>query len=304
MPKLPFIKFFPNDWLAEPTIRVCSLAARGLWMDMLSLMHLSPRRGYLLAATGSPLTPEQLARMTGCSADEVTRLLAELRSSGAFSCTDDGTNTIYSRRMVRDEGKREKCSDAGRKGGGNPTFKGRTKGADKGAAKGDPKALEARSQKPDPPYPPQGRGAVCEPEPAAEVGPKPSEVVAHWNAFPGLTPCAAADANRDRVIRQWATGNPLWAMHWRATIAYMARVPWCIGLGDKHWRATLGWLLKGSNFTETAEKMLAEPAGPRLHSPDPPPVKRARDHPLIDAPNAPPADYAPRPKPPTEGHAA
>lgn len=121
MPQMPFLKFFPNDWLAEPTIRVCSVAARGLWMDMLSLMHLSPRRGYLLAATGSPISPEQLARLTGCSADDVTRLLAELRSSGTFNCTDDGT--IYNRRMVRDEGKREKCSEAGRRGGGNPNIR-------------------------------------------------------------------------------------------------------------------------------------------------------------------------------------
>lgn len=160
MPKLPFLKFFPNDWLAEPTIRVCSVAARGLWMDMLSLMHLSPRRGYLLAATGSPISPEQLARLTGCSADEVTRLLAELTSSGACSCTDDGT--LYNRRMVREEGKREKCREAGRKGGGNPalksngrgggeaatlgTFKGGSKGGDKGGSKGQPKPLEARGQ--------------------------------------------------------------------------------------------------------------------------------------------------------------
>lgn len=151
--KLPFIKWFPNDWLADPSVRTLSLAGRGLWMDMLSLMHLSPRRGYLLAATGSPITPEQLARLTGCSADEATRLLAELTSSGACSCTDDGI--FFSRRMVREEGKRELCSEAGRKGGGNPalkngTFKGHSKGGSKGAPKGGPKPLEARGQTLDP----------------------------------------------------------------------------------------------------------------------------------------------------------
>lgn len=157
MARLPFLKFYPNDWLAEPTVRVCSVAARGLWIDMLSLMHLSPRRGYLLAATGSPISPEHLARLTGCSADEVTRLLAELSSSGTCSCTDDGT--IYSRRMVRDEGKREKCSEAGQRGGGNPnfrsdakkppTFKGVCKGGPKGGPKGQSKPPEARGQRPD-----------------------------------------------------------------------------------------------------------------------------------------------------------
>lgn len=165
--KFPFIKFFPTDWLAEPSLRACSLAARGLWMDMLSMMHLAPRRGYLLAATGSPISPVQLARMTGSTADEVTQLLAELRSSGAFSCTDDGT--IYSRRMVREEGKRELCSEAGRRGGGNPklqqdrgTFKGDHKGSPKGAPKGDSKLLDARGQKleaeEEPPNPPKPGG--------------------------------------------------------------------------------------------------------------------------------------------------
>ncbi len=80
--------------------------------------------------------------MTGCSAEEVTRLLAELQSSGVFSCTDDGV--IYCRRMIREEGKREKCGEAGRKGGGNPTFKGRDKGGGKGGGKGESKLPEAR----------------------------------------------------------------------------------------------------------------------------------------------------------------
>jgi hypothetical protein len=146
MARLAFLQFYPNDWLADPAVRACSVAARGLWMDMLSLMHLSARRGYLLAASGTPLTPEQLARLTGCSAEEVSRLLAELQSSGVFSCTDDGT--IFSRRMVRDEGKREKCSSAGRKGGGNPTFKGQRKGGSKGDTKGTPKPPETRDQRP------------------------------------------------------------------------------------------------------------------------------------------------------------
>jgi len=146
------MQFYPNDWLAEPSIRSCSLAARGLWIDMLSLMHLAPRRGYLLAASGNAITQPQLARLTGCDSDECSRLLAELQSSGCFSCTDDGT--IYSRRMVKDEAKRQKCSEAGKKGGGNPTlkghpppaptFKGVPKGGSKGAPKGGSKPPETR----------------------------------------------------------------------------------------------------------------------------------------------------------------
>jgi len=177
--KLPFIKWFPNDWLAEPSVRSLSLSARGLWIDMLSLMHLSPRRGYLLAATGTPYSPEQLARLTGCSADEATRLLAELTTSGACSCTDDGT--YYSRRMVREENKRDLCSLAGQKGGGNPnlkqkgeaTFKGYPKGDGKGESKGGSKPLEARFQTPEDNSASQSSAGKPRP-PSSESSPDPS----------------------------------------------------------------------------------------------------------------------------------
>jgi len=304
MPKLPFIKFFPNDWMADPALRMCSVAARGLWMDMLSLMHLSPRRGYLLAASGSPLTPEQLARLTGCSADEVTRLLAELHSSGTCSCTDDGI--IYSRRMVRDEGKREKCADAGRKGGGNPalggrapaTFKGAPKGGAKGRSKGEPKPPEARGQTPEPPLPPGVGGGGGEdgedrppPGPAPpRAGPTPAEVVAHWNSFPGLTPVRSTDAHRERLIRQWATGDPQWAAHWRAVIAFVGRTPFYHGENPSRWRVTLKWLFERSNFADLLDKALAD--GPRPARPGGVPLDVARrlsddssggEHPLLAA---------------------
>ena len=143
----PAFLFYPADWLGDPAVRAVSLAARGLWTDMLCLMHQLPRRGYLQLESGTPVTAEQLARMTGCSTDEVSRLLQELETAGVFSCTEPGV--IYSRRMVREERKRQLCAEAGRKGGGNPrlrqttspqkdTFIGRNKGPPKGPPKGRP----------------------------------------------------------------------------------------------------------------------------------------------------------------------
>ena len=37
--KRPAFQFYPGDWLHDTAVRACSLAARGLWIDMLSLMH-------------------------------------------------------------------------------------------------------------------------------------------------------------------------------------------------------------------------------------------------------------------------
>lgn len=70
-------------------------------MDMLCLCFESPRRGYLQHVSGKPVTAEQLARMTGCSTDEVSLLLRELNDAGVYSETEHGT--IFSRRMARDE---------------------------------------------------------------------------------------------------------------------------------------------------------------------------------------------------------
>jgi hypothetical protein len=72
---------------------------------MLCLMFESSRRGYLHQANGQPLSLPQIARMTGCATDEAAHLLQELEDAGVFSRTEHGM--IYSRRLVRDEKRRE-----------------------------------------------------------------------------------------------------------------------------------------------------------------------------------------------------
>jgi len=51
--KQPWLKFFPSDWRADPALRMCSLAARGLWIEMLCLMHEARPHGSLLV-NGKP----------------------------------------------------------------------------------------------------------------------------------------------------------------------------------------------------------------------------------------------------------
>lgn len=154
--KRPAFQFYPGDWLRDPGVRSISFAARGLWTDMLCLMHESDRRGYL-QLNGKPVNAEQLARMTGGSTDDVSRLLQELEDSGVFSRSDHGM--IYSRRMVRDERKREKCAEAGKRGG-NPTLKGHPKGRPKGESNRKPTPSSSTSVKEpsgsSPPTPPRG----------------------------------------------------------------------------------------------------------------------------------------------------
>lgn len=50
----PWMKFYPADWRADPGLRMCSgCCARGMWMEMLCLMHEAMPRGFLKLA-GAP----------------------------------------------------------------------------------------------------------------------------------------------------------------------------------------------------------------------------------------------------------
>lgn len=79
---------------------MCSLAARGLWIEMLALMHEANPRGHLLVNGIAP-SDAQLSALIGSPLDQ--SLITELEQVGVFSRTEDGT--IYSRRMTRDEEK-------------------------------------------------------------------------------------------------------------------------------------------------------------------------------------------------------
>jgi len=105
--KLPWIKFYVNDWLSDEAVRSCSLEARGLWIDMLALMSKSEDHGHLLIG-GRPASADQLARIVGISPQKITELMDELYAAGVFSFSKD---VIISRRMVKDERTRKSGSD-------------------------------------------------------------------------------------------------------------------------------------------------------------------------------------------------
>lgn len=114
----PWMKFYPSDWQADPLLRACSLAARGLLIELLCLMHKSEWRGYLLVNGVRP-TEIQLKQLVGCSAQTVRCCRDELLKNGVLSQTEN--STLFSRRMVRDTEKQEVDRVNGSKGG-NPAL--------------------------------------------------------------------------------------------------------------------------------------------------------------------------------------
>jgi hypothetical protein len=106
--------FFWNDWRGDPLLRMCSIGARGLWMEMLCLAAESTKKGYVLL-NGKPPTPEELAQACGVPVEVVPPLLQELMKWGVPSITRNGI--YYSRRMIKASKKRLASSKGGKKGG-------------------------------------------------------------------------------------------------------------------------------------------------------------------------------------------
>ena len=115
----PWMKFFPTDWRGDQALRICSLEARGLWIECLCLMHEADPYGYL-TINGRALDAGHLAKLTGMAEARIGELMAELEAAGVFSRNRQGT--VYSRRMIRDARRLRAARANGRKGG-NPKLK-------------------------------------------------------------------------------------------------------------------------------------------------------------------------------------
>ena len=117
--KRPSFQFYPADWRNDSSLKVCSLQARGLWVEMLCLLHElgqqdGSRYGYL-ELRGNPLSGNQFSRLIGIELAELNLLIDELELAGVFS--KDSKGVIYSRRLVRDGKLKQIRSKAGSKGG-------------------------------------------------------------------------------------------------------------------------------------------------------------------------------------------
>lgn len=104
----PWLKFYPRDWRGDQALRVVSLSARGLWIDMITIMYEATPYGHLIVGD-QPVSDADLARLVGSTVEEVQALLVELLSARVARRTRGGL--IYSKRMIEDD----KKAKAGRK---------------------------------------------------------------------------------------------------------------------------------------------------------------------------------------------
>ena len=113
----PATLWFWDDWFSSFDVRACSLAARGLWMDMLGIMARSEIMG-TLTINGKQIDSTTLARIVGISEADIQGPLSELEENRVFSRLPD--STIINRRMFNESQRKELISkiksSAGKKG--------------------------------------------------------------------------------------------------------------------------------------------------------------------------------------------
>lgn len=94
-------KWNAKAWLSDTELRLCTVAARGLWIDMLNIMMVSPMCGYLVGSDKKSMPVGDLANIARLPVDETEKLLKELKDRRVYSV--DRAGRIFSRRMVREE---------------------------------------------------------------------------------------------------------------------------------------------------------------------------------------------------------
>lgn len=98
--KRPSFQFYPRDWRNDPALQMVSLAAKGLWIEMICIMHEADPYGHLKIGE-KIIFPQHLSHIVRSDLTTVNELLGELESFAIFSRNDEGC--IYSKRMIRDE---------------------------------------------------------------------------------------------------------------------------------------------------------------------------------------------------------
>lgn len=115
--KMPALQFYPGDWRKDLAVQSLNYHDRGVWFEMLCLMHESSERGVLLL-NGVPMPEEGIARLLGLDNQTFNQTLSTLLTYGVARRRETD-NAIFNKRMVEDEVLCQKRREAG-KLGGNP----------------------------------------------------------------------------------------------------------------------------------------------------------------------------------------
>ena len=255
------MKFYPSDWRADPRLRMCSLAARGLWLEMLAVMHEASPRGHLIVNDRCP-SDSQLGVLTGCPTGDLAGLISELEGAGVFSRTAKGV--IYSRRMTRDE-KRARSARKNGQRGGNPSL-----GNDYPIPRPDnpsdmppdiPTDIPSLKAGDKPQSPETRVQSLSDPNGSVAGGPngRTGAVPLHqafenWNRAAGILGLPQAQkltADRSRKLAARLREHGLET--WNRGLELLAESPFLLGENKRGWRADFDFLLSPKSFNKLIE---------------------------------------------------
>ena len=265
--KRPAFQFYPGDYRTDIDLHRCSLAARGLWIEMMCLMHHGEPYGHLQTSGGGVITAEELARLTGASISGVVGCLAELSVRGVYSVTSTGI--IYSRRMVLDAKAHAAFRERGSAGGrasaakrwgskyddeGNPVV---TTGVTKNVTKGVTKSNQVVTEKSNSPSPPPSPPPSPKKRTALEAGSAwgLNWIIDTWNDTAdrcGLPKIRVMNDHRCRVATRRINE------HGEVEVRLALEAPRCSKylcgqLPDKPWKVTFDWLMEQENMLKILE---------------------------------------------------
>lgn len=106
MSKLPAIQFYPGDWRKDVGVQSLTFHDRGVWFEMLMLMHESPVRGKLMIG-GKAASDELISSVLHIDLETFRGTVTTLLDRGICD-RDSRTGALMNRRMVRDEQDRSK----------------------------------------------------------------------------------------------------------------------------------------------------------------------------------------------------
>ena len=255
--KRPAFQFYPDNWRSNANLRRCSWAARGVWIDVMCLMHDSDRYGVL------EWSLKEIAQAIGCPLP----LLRELVAKGVMKGCDEGQSEAFiytprsgrkdgvpvplvpvqqgpvwfSSRMVKDEYIRGVRGDETRFGQMRRDASKQPPSASPMAPKGEAKSDGPPSPSPsptsvskNPPTPQGGDGAGQQQDTTAS---RPDPFDEFWKAYPRKTGKDAARKSYALALRRGAKPE--------AILAGLKRTTWDTREGGRFIAHPSTWLNQG-----------------------------------------------------------
>lgn len=253
MNKLPSFQFYPGDWLKDTELRLCSIFARGLLVDLLCLMFEAKHRGTLSKPDGvTPLSDFQVVdAVNGSSREEKLAALRELIDNGVLKRNSLGI--IYSSRLIRDESLRALRKAAGSKGGSKTQANAKAKRRANDAAES---SLSSSTSSSSSELEIQTEASSNVSDAAQLVADNLESAPANFVAeqftawFGGRV--HVTDKRRKALQQRWR--DPWWRDNWQAALERAAQSPFLRGeTSDRGWKITLDFFLKPDSVAKILE---------------------------------------------------